>query len=64
MICKIEQWKSYNKSSKKKNYEKNVSCPCDNIKHTDIFIIAVPEEDERERRGSMKYLKKEKKTNG
>lgn len=53
MIYKIEQWKSCNKNSKKKNYEKNVRDPCDNIKHTDIFIIAVPEEDEREREGDQ-----------
>ena len=30
----------------------------DNIKHTNIHIIGVPEGEERERKGLIKYLKR------
>ena len=46
-----------NKEKRMKRIEDNLRDPWDNIKHTNIRIIWVPEEEKREIKGMRKYLK-------
>ena len=47
-----------NKEKRMKRMEDSLRDHWDNIKHTNIPIIGVPEEEEKKRKGLKKYLKK------
>ena len=47
-----------NKEKRKKRNEDSLRDLWDNIKHTNICIIGVPEGEERERKDPRKYLKR------